>query len=138
MTAVLTQTQNIKEAWDELNTLVPVSPIRNERQYDLAVKKLNELLDLVGDDERHPLYDLLDTLGTVIHAYEESHYPEPQVAGTEVLEYLMEERQLSPASFPEIGSADVVAELLDGKRELSVEHIRKLSKRFGLSPATFI
>ncbi|MFQ5641244.1 MAG: type II toxin-antitoxin system HigA family antitoxin [bacterium] len=131
-------TQNIKAAWDERNTFVPVSPIRNERQYDRAVKKLNELLDIVGDDERHPLYDLLDTLGTIIHAYEESHYPEPQVAGTDVLKYLMEEHRLSPASFAEIGSADVVADLLEGKRELSVDHIRQLSKRFGLSPATFI
>jgi len=32
------------------------------------------LLDEIGDNERHPLYDLLDTLGTLIHVYEETHH----------------------------------------------------------------
>ena len=55
-------TQQIAHAWGTLQSLVPVSPIRNERQYDRAIKKLNELLDIVGDNEAHPLYDILDTL----------------------------------------------------------------------------
>ena len=32
-----------------------------------------------ASDEKHPLYDLLDTLGTVIYAYEEKHYPVPEM-----------------------------------------------------------
>ena len=131
-------TQQLAQAWDELNSLVPVSPIRTEVQYNQAVKKLNELLDIVGDDENHPLYDLLDTLGILIHTYEESNYPEPSVTGTDVLKYIMEEHQLSLTSFPEIGNEKSVSELLAGKRELSVGNIHALSKRFGISPATFI
>jgi hypothetical protein len=57
MTEVVTK--KIIQAWDTLQTLVPVTPIRNEQQYDQAVETLNELLDVVGDDEAHPLYDLL-------------------------------------------------------------------------------
>jgi hypothetical protein len=33
-----------------------------EEYYAQATETLDELLDIVGDDESHPLYDLLDTL----------------------------------------------------------------------------
>ena len=48
----------------------PVLAIHTEDDYDRAVVYLNELLDEVGTDETHPLYDLLDTLGTVLHSYQ--------------------------------------------------------------------
>jgi HTH-type transcriptional regulator/antitoxin HigA len=117
--------------------IIPVSPIRNEQRYDQALKKLHELLDFVGDDERHPLYEVLDTLGTLVHAYEENHYQASPVTGVDVLKFLMDEHQLDPSNFPELGDKEMLFELLDGKRELSVENIRALSTRFGLSPATF-
>jgi len=131
-------TDQIAQAWDNLQSLIPVSPIRNEQQYDQALKKLHELLDIVGDDERHPLYEVLDTLGTLIHAYEENHYPASPVSGIAVLKFLMDEHQLDASDLPELGSNEMIAELLEGRRELSVENIRVLSKRFNLSPATFI
>lgn len=120
-----------------LVSVVPLSVIHNEQQYDYALKLLHQLLDIVGDDESHPLYDLLDTLGTLVHAYEELHYPAPNVTGVDVLRYLCEEHELTAIDFPELGSPDVAGELLAGKRELSVENIRTLSQRFDLSPATF-
>jgi len=131
-------TDQIAQAWDNLQSLIPVSPIRNEEQYDQALEKLHELVDIVGDDERHPLYEVLDTLGTLIHAYEENHYPAPSVSGIAILKFLMEEHQIDASGFPELGNNEAVSELLDGKRELSVTNIRALSKRFNLSPATFI
>ncbi len=112
--------------------------LESDRQYNQAVEKLNELLDIVGDNESHPLYDLLDTLGTLIHAYEENHYPEPAATGKDVLKYVMDEHRLSLSSFLEIGDEKAVAELLAGERDLNVSNIHALSNRFGLSPATFI
>jgi len=53
----------------------PLLTIRNEKEYDAAIKRLNELLDEIGTNEKHPLYSMLDTLGTLVHAYEEEHYP---------------------------------------------------------------
>jgi len=53
----------------------PLISIRNEQEYDVAVKRLNELLDEIGTDEKHPLYVLLDTIGTLVYAYEEKIYP---------------------------------------------------------------
>ena len=53
----------------------------NEHDYDVAIKRLNELLVEVGTNERHPLYELLDALGTVIYAYEEQHEPISECTG---------------------------------------------------------
>ncbi len=48
--------------------------IQNEEQYDRAVEVLHALLDEVETNEQHPLYGMLDTLGTVMYAYEEKHH----------------------------------------------------------------
>ena len=136
MTSVATR--QIVEAWDALQSYIPIAPIRNEQQYDQAVAKLNELLEVVGDNDAHPLYEILDTLGTLVHVYEESHYPAPEVTGIGVLKFLMEEHQLTPASLPELGDEEVVAELLAGKHELTLENVRALSQRFGVTAASFI
>lgn len=110
----------------------------NKQHYEQALETLGALLDIVGEDEAHPLYELLDTLGTLVHTYEEEHYPAPAVSGMNVLQYLLAEHQLSLSSLPEIGDESEVSALLTGQRELKVSDIRALSNRFGVSPASFI
>ena len=127
--------KNLQQHWLALR---PLLAIRNEEQYEQAIEHLNDLIDEIGKDEAHPLYELLDTLGTLIHAYEEQHHAIPDCSGREMLSFFMEEHGLTQASFPEIGSQEVVSEVLSGKRELNVEHIRALAKRFHVSPAVFI
>jgi HTH-type transcriptional regulator/antitoxin HigA len=112
--------------------------IRNEAQYDQAVEQLNALIDEIGTDETHPLYELLDTLGTLVHAYEERHEPVPDCSGREMVGFLMEEHGLKQADLSEIGSQGIVSEVLSGKRELNVRQIRALAQRFHVSPAVFI
>ncbi len=116
----------------------PLFTIRNEREYNTAIKRMNGLLDEVGDDENHQLYSLLDTLGTLIQVYEEEHVLMPDSSGVEVLHYLMEEHQLVQSNLTEVGSQGVVSEILSGKRELNVRQIRELAKRFHVSPGVFI
>jgi len=118
--------------------IAPLLTIRNEREYSVAVKRLNELLDEIGDNEKHPLYSLLDTLGTLVHAYEEEHYPIPDATGAEVLRFLMDEHGLTQSDLPEVGSQGVVSEILSGKRELNIRQIRSLSRRFEVSSAVFV
>lgn len=130
-----TLTKTLQTHWQ---TVQPYLTIRNEREYDSAIKRLNDLLDEIGDDERHPLYSLLDTLGTLIHVYEEQHHSMPDCEGVEALQYLMEEHELAQTDLPEIGSQGVVSEVLNGKRQLNTRQIRALAKRFRVSPAVFI
>ena len=107
------------ELQDHWLVVQPILSIRNELDYDRSVAALNELLDKIGMDEQHPLYDLLDTLGTVIAAYETEHEPIPNATGAEVLSYLMAEHDLRQSDLPEVGSQGVVSEILNGKRELN-------------------
>jgi HTH-type transcriptional regulator/antitoxin HigA len=119
-------------------TIAPVLSIRNERECNAAVKRLNELLDEIGDNEKHPRYSLLDTLGTLIEVYEEEHHPIPDSSSTDMLRFLMEEHGLTQSDLSEVGSQGVVSEILNGKRELNVRQIRKLAERFHVSPAAFV
>ncbi len=125
----------LQQHWTAIS---PLLSLRNEQEYDRAVECLNRLLDEVGTDEQHPLYTLLDTLGTLIHAYEEEHHPISECSGVDVLRFLMEEHDLTQSDLPEIGSQGVVSEILRGKRELNVRQIRALAKRFHVSPGVFI
>jgi HTH-type transcriptional regulator/antitoxin HigA len=118
--------------------IAPLLTVRNEREYNAAVKRLNELLDEIGDNEKHPLYSLLDTLGTLIHAYEEEHYPIPDVSGAEVLRFLIDENGLTQSDLPEVGSQGVISEILSGKRDLNVRQIRSLAEKFKVSSAVFV
>jgi len=128
-------TKEIRNHWTYLKSYLI---IRDERDYDQAIRRLNELLDEIGENAQHPLFDLLDTLGTLIHAYEEKHHPMPECSGAEMLQYLMAEHDLSQSELPEVGSQGVVSEILTGKRQLNVRQIRELAERFEVSPAVFI
>jgi len=118
--------------------IAPLLTIRNERDYNAAVKRMNELLDEIGTNEKHPLYSLLDTLGTLIHAYEEEHFPIPVSTGADILRFLMDEHGLTQSDLSEIGSQGVVSEILNGKRELNIRQIRALAKKFKVTAATFV
>jgi HTH-type transcriptional regulator / antitoxin HigA len=128
-------TKQLQENWASMRRILT---IRNEREYDRAIKRLNTLLDEVGTNERHPLYGLLDTLGTLVHAYEEEHFEEPEPSGPEMLRFFMEEHGLTQADLPELGSRRVVSEILRGERELNARQIRALAARFHVSPAVFV
>ncbi|HTX92229.1 MAG TPA: helix-turn-helix domain-containing protein [Anaerolineales bacterium] len=128
-------TEEIKVHW---MNIAPLLTVRNKREYDAAVDRLNGLLDEIGDDEKHPLYGLLDTLGALVHAYEEEHYPIPEASGADVLRYLMEEHGLTQSDLPEVGSQGVVSEVLSGKRELNVRQVRALAQKFKVSSAVFL
>ena len=124
--------QETREHWQAIG---PLLTIRSESDYDAAIERLRSLLEELGHDEQHPQYGLLDTLGTLIHAYEEEHVPIPEAGGAEVLEYLMEEHGLKPEDLPEVSEARAV---LAHERELRVSEIRALAERFRVSPAVFI
>ncbi|MDJ0536607.1 MAG: helix-turn-helix domain-containing protein [Xenococcaceae cyanobacterium MO_207.B15] len=126
------------ELQDKWVAVAPLLTITNEQEYDAAVERLNTLLDEIGEDETHPLYSLLDTLGILIEAYDNQHYSIPNCSGLDALRYLMEEHQLSQSELPEIGSQGVVSEILNGKRSLNVRQIKALAQKFNVSPATFL
>jgi HTH-type transcriptional regulator/antitoxin HigA len=126
---------SIAPHWEALRSWLHID---SDAAYDLATLRLNQLLDEVGNDERHPLFGLLETLGTVVHAYEVRHEPMPEASGSEVLQFLMDEHRLDPSDLPEIGPPVAVSAVLSGVQALTVPQIRALSERFHVSPGAFV
>lgn len=111
---------------------------KNEKEYDALVARLDELLDIVGDNEKHSLMGLVDIISNLIERYEEQHHKKAMGKGIDALKYLMEEHHLTQSDFPEISSQGVMSEILGGKRRLNVRQIKLLAKRFKVDPATFM
>jgi len=130
-----TQITDLHAHWPPI---APLFSLRSEAEYDAAVERLNALLDEIGTNQNHPLYSLLDTLGTLVHAYEAEHHVIPSASGPEVLQYLMDEHGITALNLPEIGSPEAVERYLAGELELSIEQVRALARRFHVSPAAFI
>jgi len=124
------------QAWKEAKQTLSVP--RSETEYDRLVSILDELLDKVGNNERHPLARLAETIATLIEAYEDEHVQMPEGNAVLVLRLLMEEHNLKQTDMKEIGSQGIVSEVLSGKRKLNTTQIKKLAKRFHVSPAVFI
>ena len=110
----------------------------NEKDYNILVNLLDNLIDEVGNTENHPLTSLMETIGTLIETYESQHIKEIGGNSIDVLNALIKEHGLKQSDLSETGSQGVVSEILSGKRQLNVRQIRILSNRFKVSPAVFI
>lgn len=128
--------EEIAKIWPVVSKVV--SAIHTEEEYQYAVKVLDRLIDMVGEDEDHPLASLMETIGARIEDYEDRHYPEPVGDPIGCLKYLMEEHNLKQRDLKELGTQGVVSEILSGKRKLTLRQVKALSKRFNISPAVFI
>lgn len=85
-------TDDIKRHWAVIS---PLFSLHNEQQCELAIKRLDELIDEIGTDDQHPLYELLDTLGTVVHAYEERRHRIPDSSRADTLRFVTYEHGLT-------------------------------------------
>ena len=132
---------NIKHllpVWEQFRAATDIAPVRDEAHYARMTEMLEALLDETQGDEDHAAMGLVDIVGDLIENYEAEHHPLPEATGVEALKFLMEQHGLKQSDLGEIGSQGVVSEILASKRELNIRQVRALSKRFGVSTATFI
>lgn len=132
------QLDQIIRDYRRLRTLVPLGPLRTKKDHARAVEMLDAILDEIGEDEKHALAELADAISVFVEKYEAEHASIPAAKPAAVLKFLMREHDLRQSDLPEIGSQGVVSEILVGKRELNARQIKRLAKRFGVSPTVFI
>jgi len=130
------QIKEIAKVWPDIRTVFSVP--HNEKDYKKLLSLLDSLIDEVGNNERHPLSSLMETIGSLIETYESQNIPELVGNPIDTLNALMAEHDLKQSDLPEIGSQGVLSEILSGKRQLNARQIKLLSKRFKVSPAVFI
>lgn len=118
-----------------------VEAIRNDEQHVAALAFIEDLMDT--DDVGNPLFEIV---ADRIKAYEDTapEYAEfnARIAalpgGLAVLRTLIDQHNLTLSDLPEIGSKSMVSRVLKGERKLSLDHIKGLAARFGISPGLFI
>lgn len=110
----------------------------SEEEYQELCRILVELMDMVGEDESHPLFSILELVAVLADDYERQHVAiDTQITPASTLKYFMDLHDLKQKDFPEIGSQGVLSEILNGKRRLNEGHIQKLSERFHVEPRVF-
>lgn len=113
-----------------------IKPIKTETDYTEALQAVENLLDAKRDT---PEGDNLDVLVTLIEAYEEKHHPILPPEPVEAIIHQMESQGLSRKDLiPFFGSRARVSEILNKKRSLSINMIRKLQKGLGISAEILI
>ncbi len=113
-----------------------LKPIKTEEDYYMSLKRLEVIFDApVGTNDS----DEADILGLMIDEYEKKHYPIESPDPIEAIKIRMEEMQLKQIDLIDaIGGKSRVSEILNRKRKLTVEMIRKLTPRLNLSPGLLI
>ncbi len=82
---------------------------------------------------------LFDLLVKLIEDFEERHYPLGQSSPTEMLQFLMEQRDLRQRDIVHLfGSSGVASEVINGKRAISKKLAKSLGDFFHVSPDLFI
>jgi HTH-type transcriptional regulator/antitoxin HigA len=113
--------------------------IRDEEGYQAALEVMEYLMLNAQDTNENTYHNLMILLSTSLEAYEQSHFPVPEVSGIDVLRYLMEENKMKQADLLSIfGSRGIVSEILSEKRELTKRHIKELAQFFKVAPAVFL
>ena len=113
-----------------------LKPIRNEKDYERALAAVEVLW---GAKAGTPKGDRLDVLATLIEAYEVEHYPMDPPDPIEAIKFRMEQQGLSRKDLEKIlGTRTRVSEVLNRKRGLSINMIRALHEKLGISAEILI
>jgi len=113
-----------------------IEPIKTEDDYQAALSRLGEIFDA---PDGTPESDELDILGLLVDEYEKEHYPIDSPDPIEAIKIRMEELNMRQVDLiPVIGGKSRVSEILNRKRRLTIQMIRKLKKRLNLSAELLI
>ena len=124
--------------YKQLIAEVPPKVIHSEKENRYYLAKIDEM-NARWDDLTKAERDLYETLAVLIEDFEKKTYPSRAASPIEAIQELMAANGLKQKDLVGVfETASVVSEVLKGKRSLTTEHIRRLGKRFKVSPALFL
>jgi HTH-type transcriptional regulator/antitoxin HigA len=120
-----------------LSSALPAA-IRSEAENERCIRLLEDL-DRKGSRMSAAERRMAELLTLLIEDFEEKHYALKAASPVDVLNELMQANNLKQEDLVDIfGTPSIVSEVLNGKRQFTTEHIRRLSRRFHVSPEVFI
>jgi HTH-type transcriptional regulator/antitoxin HigA len=132
--------RKVKEAAEYSALLLRALPgvIRSEAENERYIAMLEEL-DGKGNRMTAPERRMAELLTLLIENFEEERYALKAACPVEILKELMSANNLKQKDLLDVfGTPSIVSEILHGKRRLTIEHIRRLSRRFRVSAGVFI
>jgi HTH-type transcriptional regulator / antitoxin HigA len=110
--------------------IIEVKPIKTEKDYEYALAEIERMFDAKPGT---PDGDHLEILTTLVEAYENQHYTIPLPDPVEAIKYFLDSRGLTRKDLElYLGSRARVSEILNRKRPLSLEMIRRLHQGLGI------
>jgi HTH-type transcriptional regulator/antitoxin HigA len=101
-----------------------IHPIHTENDYNIALKRVESLMDATSESKD---FDELDILSTLVESYEAKHYSIDAPDPIEAIKFRMEQEGLMQKDLVAIfGNKSRVSEVLNKKRKLTIEMIRNL------------
>lgn len=114
-----------------------VRPIRSRDDHEAALREIETLWGAAAGTEAG---DRLDVLLALVESYEARTYPEPADDDpVSVLRFVMEENGYTQSDLAAVlGSRSRASEILSGRRDLTLDHIRRLSRAWRIPAGALI
>lgn len=113
-----------------------IKPIKNKKEYEAALKKLDKIFDAPANSKEG---DEAELLAILIESYENEKFPIGEPDPVEAIKIRMEDLGLKQSDLVGvIGEKGKVSEVLSRKRKLSLTMIRNLNKKLNISPSILI
>jgi HTH-type transcriptional regulator/antitoxin HigA len=113
-----------------------IKPLKTTEDYQAALKRLDILFDAPAG---YPESDEADILAVLVEDYERAHYPIDAPDPVEAIKIRMEQLNLKQNDLVEaFGSKSRVSEVLNRKRKLTIDMIRKLSVKLNLPVSVLV
>lgn len=110
--------------------------IHSEDQNAEFVAKLEALTsksDVTDAEEK-----MIELLTVLVERFESAHYSLPEAGPLDIIRHLMEAHGLRQKDLTDVfGTESITSAVLNGKRELTRDHIRRLCARFGVPADVF-
>jgi HTH-type transcriptional regulator/antitoxin HigA len=107
---------------------VQIRPIHTKEDHDAALRRIEALW---GAPEGSVEGDELDILATLVERYEEARWPVEHATPLGMIEFYMEQNGYTQSDLAKLlGSRSRASEILNGKRELTLDQIRLLSRHW--------
>ena len=113
-----------------------MKPIRTEKDYELALKRLDKIFDAEPSTKEG---DELEILALIIEDYEDKNYPIDPPHPIEAIKFRMDQMGMNQTDLAKIiGHKSRASEILNKKRKLTLSMIRKLNKKLNISTEVLV
>ncbi|THV23091.1 helix-turn-helix domain-containing protein [Peteryoungia ipomoeae] len=118
--------------------IATIRTLANDAEYRTALAAIRPYFES-EPEEGTPEAAHFDALALLIEEYEDRNYPMPKAAPVDVIKAVMVAKHLTRDDLIEVlGSKSRASDLLNGRREINLDQIKKISRAWNIPVAALI